>query len=120
MKYEIEKGDRFKCIKDYIMDSGEIAYIEGKEYISELNGCLTDNGLDYRHKIVEEEEDFFEYFVKAGEIQVVKSYDSKEAIKFAEWCLKWRVGYIDGKSYHYGGMSELYTINGLFKKFKEQ
>jgi len=41
---EIKKGDRFECIKTVIMDpSGEEAYTQGKIYVSELDGCVTDN-----------------------------------------------------------------------------
>lgn len=41
---EIKKGDRFECIKTVIMEgSGEEAYTRGNIYVSEQNGCLTDN-----------------------------------------------------------------------------
>lgn len=46
---KIRKGDKFLCIADYEMYSGDIAYISGKVYISELDGCITDIN-------------FFEYF----------------------------------------------------------
>ena len=48
----IKKGDKFKCIKDVIMDDDpkEIAYTSGKIYISETDECITDNqGLVYHH-----------------------------------------------------------------------
>lgn len=47
----LKKRQRFMCIKNYIMDDGEIAYYEGVEYISEKTGCLTDNQNDRFHKM---------------------------------------------------------------------
>lgn len=42
---EIKKGDRFVCIKTVIMDgNGEEAYTRGGIYVSEQDGCVTDNG----------------------------------------------------------------------------
>lgn len=40
----IKKGDKFKCIKDVIMDDdpNDIVYHAGGIYISELDGCITD------------------------------------------------------------------------------
>ena len=40
----IEKGDRFKCIKTVIMDNNpnDIAYRKGKFYVSDYDGCITD------------------------------------------------------------------------------
>ena len=48
----IKKGDKFKCIKDVIMndDPEEVAYTSDKIYISEIDECITDNqGLVYHH-----------------------------------------------------------------------
>lgn len=45
-----EKGKWYKCIKTVEMeDDGEIAYIEGKSYLSEINGCITDEDGDKEH-----------------------------------------------------------------------
>ena len=49
MRYYIEKGDKFKCIKTYKMEDGEVAYIKGKIYLSELKDCITDEQLDVNH-----------------------------------------------------------------------
>ena len=38
----ISEGEKYKCIKTVIMDDGEVAYIKGRTYISECNGCITD------------------------------------------------------------------------------
>lgn len=43
-KMVIKKGDRFECIKTVKMGgSGEEAYTRGHIYISEQDGCVTDN-----------------------------------------------------------------------------
>lgn len=39
---KIRKGDMFECIEDVIMDDGEVSYVKGKVYASEVNGCITD------------------------------------------------------------------------------
>lgn len=61
MKYKIEKGDKFKCIKTFKMESGEVAYKRSKIYLSEKNGYITDEQLDVHHGM-EDLEDFFEHF----------------------------------------------------------
>jgi len=61
MRYTIEKGDSFKCIKTFKMESGEKAYTRGREYFSEVNGCITDNEPDVYHNM-NGVEDFFKYF----------------------------------------------------------
>lgn len=61
-KYQIEKGDRFMCIQDYIMDdTEEIAYTKGLVYESEKDECITDNEGDKQHHM-DGQEDFFEHF----------------------------------------------------------
>ena len=45
-----EKGKWYKCIRTVEMkDDGEIVYIEGKTYPSEINGCITDEDGDKNH-----------------------------------------------------------------------
>ena len=63
MSYKIKKGDRFKCIKDYAMEWGLVAYSKGKVYESELNRCITDDQLNEAHGM-EHEVSFFEHFVQ--------------------------------------------------------
>lgn len=66
----IKKGDKFKCIKDVIMDdnSKSIAYTSGKIYISELDECITDNqGIADHHWSDKESE---KYFIKLSEEMV--------------------------------------------------
>lgn len=40
---QIRKGDMFECIEDVIMDDGEISYVKGKVYASEVDSCITDD-----------------------------------------------------------------------------
>lgn len=60
----IKKGDKFKCIKDVIMDNNpkNIAYTSGKIYISELDGYITDNQNKVNHYWSNEESE--QYFIK--------------------------------------------------------
>lgn len=52
------KGDEFLCIKDVIMndDSEEISYFQGEIYLSENDGCITDEYGDKSHWWIKEEE----------------------------------------------------------------
>jgi hypothetical protein len=61
MEYKIERGDTYKCIKTFKMETGEKAYIKGKEYFSEVDRCITDEETDCYHNM-EDIEDFFDYF----------------------------------------------------------
>ena len=74
-EYKIKKGDRFLCIKKYKMEDGEIAYIKGKEYLSEGNTYLTDEQGDYFHKM-EDQSNFFEHFQLIGEPKFEGSVDN--------------------------------------------
>ena len=67
----IKKGDKFKCIKDVIMDEdpSDIAYIKGKIYTSEEDGCITDERKSkthhwYEHRYTEEGYALEDYFVR--------------------------------------------------------
>lgn len=66
----IKKGDKFKCIKDVIMDDNPkcIAYTSGKIYISELDEYITDNQGIADHHWSNKESD--EYFIKLSEDMV--------------------------------------------------
>ena len=61
MEYKIKKGDKYLCLSDYIMNDDTIAYTEGKTYLSEIDGCITDNDLDDNHGM-SDQDDFFEFF----------------------------------------------------------
>lgn len=67
----IKAGDKFKCIKDVIMDNdpNDIAYYAGNIYVSEQNGCITDEGRLKTHhwdecKYTEEGKALKDYFVR--------------------------------------------------------
>lgn len=80
MKDEIKKGDMFLCICDYYMDDDSIAYTKGKTYISELDGCITDDGNDIYHGM-ELDSEFWKHFIRKQKEnwikyeEEVKSYD---------------------------------------------
>ena len=48
----IKKGDKFKCIKSVCINNNpnEVAYDKDKIYISEEDGCITDNDKNINHK----------------------------------------------------------------------
>ena len=66
----IKKGDKFKCIKDVIMDNdpNDIAYTKGKIYISESDKCITDNQGYVNHCWNNKSE---QYFIKLSEKEMV-------------------------------------------------
>lgn len=47
---QIRKGDVFECIQDVIMDDGEVSYIKGKMYTSDVKGCITNEQKDEFHR----------------------------------------------------------------------
>ena len=47
---QILKGDVFECIQDVIMDDGEVSYIKGKMYTSDVKGCITNEQKDEFHR----------------------------------------------------------------------
>lgn len=53
----IKKGNEFECIKPVIMDDNplDVAYTEGELYISEYDGCITDNQNNKRHYLNDKE-----------------------------------------------------------------
>lgn len=61
MDYKIEEQDEFLCIKDYVIDSGDIAYYKGFSYKSEMYGCITDHEDNISHTMTNQD-DFFEHF----------------------------------------------------------
>jgi hypothetical protein len=70
MEYRIKQGDKFLCIKDFVMKGGQVAYTKGKVYLSEMRDALTDNEDDTLHDM-SELEDFFEYFERVGDDKLI-------------------------------------------------
>lgn len=60
----IKKGDKFKCIRDVIMENNpkDIAYNSGTIYTSDLDDCITDNENNLAHYWISNEVE--RYFVK--------------------------------------------------------
>lgn len=46
----IKAGQKFRCIKDVVMDSGKVEYHRGFTYTSAIDGCITDDSGDDRHE----------------------------------------------------------------------
>lgn len=60
----IKKGDKFKCIRDVIMENNpkDIAYNSGIIYTSDLDDCITDNENNLSHYWISNEVE--RYFVR--------------------------------------------------------
>jgi NTP pyrophosphatase (non-canonical NTP hydrolase) len=61
----IRKGDVFECIQHVVMEDGSIAYVKGKTYASEKDGCITDESHDEIHEWniqEDDEENWWHYF----------------------------------------------------------
>lgn len=71
---QIKKGQQFKCIKTVIMDDEEDseAYIQGKTYISDIDGCITNKMGDKHHSWISYGYDLPENYFEP--IEPVKSY----------------------------------------------
>lgn len=54
---KIRKGDVFECIQHVVMEDGSVAYIKGKTYASEEDGCITDDNHDEKHQWSSREDD---------------------------------------------------------------
>jgi hypothetical protein len=39
---KIKKGNDYECVKTVVMDDGDVEYVKGRVYLSELEHCLTD------------------------------------------------------------------------------
>jgi len=69
MKEKIKKGDKFVCIKDYVMEDGVIEFSKGVEYLSEKDGCLTDDHGDPDHQM-NLEINFFDFFTHTDKFKI--------------------------------------------------
>ena len=60
----IKKGDKFKCIKSVCINDNpnEVAYDKDKIYISEEDGCITDNDKNINHKW--HDDGILEFFIR--------------------------------------------------------
>ena len=86
---KIKKGQEFKCIKDYVMRSGEIRFKAGKIYQSDVDGCLT-NELSNKNHYIDLNDEFYEHF------ELVES-SLKTEIEIPVGCKIAKTEVIDGK-----------------------
>ena len=70
MEYKINVGDKFLCLKDFVMDDGEVAYVVGVVYTSELPNCITDSEGECYH-FMNNIEDFFEHFKPLQKVALI-------------------------------------------------
>ena len=62
---KIREGDVFACIEHVVMEDGSVSYIKGKTYVSEKDGCITDENHDENHEWniqEDDEENWWHYF----------------------------------------------------------
>jgi hypothetical protein len=62
---KIYKGDVFECIEHVVMEDGDVAYRKNKAYVSEKDGCITDDEHDENHNWdiqEDDEENWWHYF----------------------------------------------------------
>jgi hypothetical protein len=65
---KIKKGEKYLCLKDYVMQNGRLAYTKGKSYQSENDLCLTNNQFNKCHQMYLSDE-FYEHFEILEEIE---------------------------------------------------
>lgn len=81
---EIKAGEKFKCIESVIENKGSaVFYIEGKIYISEADGRITDEQGEVAHWWVDTETmepipSFSKYFKPLSEIKTPNYYDNSK------------------------------------------
>lgn len=90
--YKIEKGDKFECIKDYIMDDKSIAYSKGSIYLSENNQCITDNVHDIFHGM-ENEDCFFKHFKIVVKSEKPIHYQTDNNIDVIDFCKMYNLNF---------------------------
>lgn len=59
---KIKKGQKFRCIQTVVMEDGEVAYIKGKIYKSEVGGCITNMQSEIYHVWTDNGDDNWEQF----------------------------------------------------------
>lgn len=83
---EIKKGQKFRCIKDVVMDSGEVDYVAGRVYQSDGDNCITDEeGIQYHRwsSDTHPEEHFEPYEPDGNEVEGISEVSSThEGLRF--------------------------------------
>lgn len=61
---KIKKGDKFLCIRSvYMNEDNKQVYTKDKEYISEVDNCITDDEGDKHHYWVSTKDGLEDYFI---------------------------------------------------------
>jgi hypothetical protein len=98
----IKKGQKFKCVKDYVMRGGQIAYKADKNYKSEIDYCLTDEQGTKKHGM-NLNDYFYEHFelieskVKIEWLDEINPKTMKTEIEIPARCKIAKTEVIDGK-----------------------
>ena len=64
------------------------------------------------------------YLESKNKISELEQIADEYAIGFAEWCIKWRVEFVDdtreGVLYNYGGLYKKLTMNEILEIYKKE
>lgn len=99
-KYEIKKGDKFKCIKSF--NNYGFEYVKGSEYLSESDWTITDKNniyADWKGN----EHDLFLHFEKLRHIQNNKPthYQTENNIDIIDFCKMYNLNFNRGNVIKY-------------------
>lgn len=104
---EIKAGQKFRCIKDVVMDNGDVEYREGCIYTSAIDGCITDDSGDAGHMWYDDIEtwEHFELYEPDGR-ELSFQEIANAAVKLLEY-----------KNKHYGNsaLNPIEVFNGKSK-----
>ena len=90
---KIKAGMRFLCTRDVVMNNGFFSYKEGRTYLSEGDGCITDEEGDASHVWLDEYDEYTDsedtdspedYFTPLQEVEYVWTEATPELKKLFE------------------------------------
>jgi hypothetical protein len=122
---QIKKGDRFLCIKNVEMDGNpdDISYIKDKIYVSEEDGCITDEGGNTNHwwnVHTYNTEDCSKYFSKiVGEFSQTEYAITAECDKLKEMLLDKNRKYGDS-ALSYGSVFKISPVTALKARINDK
>lgn len=110
-KYKIKKGEVYLCLKDYVMDDGEIAFKNGESYVAIKKDILTSE-IFQEHEM-DNDPEFQKHFIR--------QFDKKgRMINELEIKLKNGRIFMNGKKYDELNKQERLVFEILIKQEKHQ
>lgn len=110
---KIKAGQKFRCIKDVVMDSGDVRYREGVIYTSANDGCITDGSGDDRHMWPDDTETWEHFELYEPDGNEVEGVEEPSFQTIADAAVK----LLEYKNKHYGNsaLSPIEVFNGKSK-----